>query len=93
MVVQTRINAKDNTIREVQPSTLERQVKQAEQTPAIPHSNELSPFQFNTPDSQINENNSSNCSDSFCRSKTKKSIASSISQCNTPKKLKRLNLT
>ena len=69
-VVQTRINTKDNTVREAQPGTPERHVQQAEQTPEIQQSNESSPLQFNTPDSQINESVSPNSSDSNFRSPT-----------------------
>ena len=69
-VVQTRINTKDNTVREARPSTPDRQVQQTEQTPEIQQSNEFSPLQFNTPDSQINENVSPNSSDSNFRSPT-----------------------
>ena len=70
VVVQTRINTKDNTVREAQPSTPDRQVQQTEQTPEIQQSNESSPLQFNTPDSQINESVSPNSSDSNFRSPT-----------------------
>ena len=67
-VVQTRINTKDNTVREAQPGTPERRVQQAEQTREIQQSNESSPLQFNTPDSQINV--SPNSSDGNFRSPT-----------------------
>ena len=54
MIVQTRINTKDNTVRATQSSTPERQFQPDEQTPEIQKSNEPSSLQFNT-DSQINE--------------------------------------
>ena len=75
VAVQTRINTKDNTIGETQPSTSDRQAEQAEQTPEIQQSNksnQSSPSQFNTPDSQINESVSPTSSDSSFRIPTRK---------------------
>ena len=47
MVVQTRINTKDNTVREAQPNTPERQVQQTEQTPEIKNNNLMNRHPYN----------------------------------------------
>ena len=70
MIVQTRFNTKDNTVREDQPNTPERQVQQVEQTPEKQQSRETSHLQINTPDSQINKTVWPNSSDSNFRSRT-----------------------
>ena len=87
VVVQTRINTKDNTVREPQPSTPERQAQQTEETPEKQQSNESSPLKFNTPDSQINESVSPNSSDSNFRSPTTENQLPLQSQSAVPSEL------